>query len=122
MQGHLQRRHSDKKQFLPDASNPIQQTNTTNNNHIHYGIVEPSLHTLTDIQKITNTVEQFSTRILETERLFRQDLEEKMEQKLQAEVQRRQNVLEEGYKQERLRYSQEIQELKVKIFQFLSKN
>ena len=66
-----------------------------------------------DIQKITETVEQFAGRIIETERIFRKELEEKMEQKLLVEVQHRQNLIEEAYKQERLRYHEEIQHLKV---------
>lgn len=69
-----------------------------------------------DIQKITETVEQFAGRIIETERIFRKELEEKMEQKLLVEVQHRQNLIEEAYKQERLRYHEEIQHLKVNSY------
>jgi hypothetical protein len=71
-----------------------------------------------DIQKITETVEQFAGRIIETERLFRKELEDKMEQKLLVEVQHRQNLIEEAYKQESLRYHEEIQQLKVFFINF----
>ena len=74
-----------------------------------------------DLQKITETVEHFSARVIETERQFRKELEDKMEAKLSEEIKRRQLLLEEGYQQERLKYTQEIQQLKSNLHSELSK-
>ena len=97
LDGHLQRRHSDK---LPVR--PLQVTTAP--------IVQDPKN---DLQKMTEALEKFSLRISDTERELRKELEDKMEEKLNQEVRRRQKVLEDEYSQERLRYSQEIQQLKV---------
>ncbi|KAJ3106668.1 Zinc finger protein dzip1 [Phlyctochytrium planicorne] len=60
------------------------------------------------IEKVTETMERFSSRIVEVERQIKNE----MEIKLQRELSERQARLEDGYRQERLRYEKDLQELK----------
>ena len=53
-------------------------------------LVPTETGTVYDVQKITDTVEQFASRVVETERAFRKDLEDRMDQKMNLEIQRRQ--------------------------------
>jgi len=103
----LYRRHGDK---IPSRA-IIKETNLDN------GKIQ---NQTVDLQKITDTVEHFSSRVIETERQFRKELEDKMEAKLSEEIKRRQLLLEEKYQQERLNYVQEIQQLKSNMHSELS--
>ena len=104
----MYKRHADK---LPERHVAFKENNQVNSHNVN-GMV--------DLQKITDTVEHFSTRVIETERQFRKELEDKMEAKLSEEIRSRQLILEQGYQQERLRYSQEIQQLKANLHSELS--
>ena len=101
MDAHLHRRHGEKAPFT-HAQSGWQPSGVQ--------AISPASF---DVQKMTETVEKFASRMIETERLFRRELEDKMEQKLAIEIQNRQNAMEEAYRQERLRYTEEIQQLKV---------
>ncbi len=103
----MYRRHGDK---IPSRA-IIKETNLDN------GKIQ---NQTVDLQKITDTVEHFSSRVIETERQFRKELEDKMEAKLSEEIKRRQLLLEEKYQQERLNYVQEIQQLKSNMHSELS--
>lgn len=107
LENHLYRRHGDK---IPSRA-IIKETNLDN------GKIQ---NQTVDLQKITDTVEHFSSRVIETERQFRKELEDKMEAKLSEEIKRRQLLLEEKYQQERLNYVQEIQQLKSNMHSELS--
>lgn len=61
------------------------------------------------LDRITNTIERFSTRVLETERKLR----EEMEIKFLAEIERKERNMQEAYKQERDHYERELQDLRV---------
>lgn len=109
LENHLYRRHGDK---LPSRTHhALKENNLYNGRNQNQAL---------DLQKITDTVEHFSSRVIETERQFRKELEDKMEVKLSEEIKRRQLLLEEGYQQERLKYIKEIQELKSNMHSELS--
>jgi hypothetical protein len=62
------------------------------------------------IDKITNTIERFSTKVIEAERHLRNELDTKLDR----EASKRQNQVDESVIQERLRYERELQDMKVR--------
>ncbi|KAJ3214155.1 EF-hand domain-containing member C2 [Dinochytrium kinnereticum] len=79
----------------------------------HDHAVPPVQKGMEVIEKVTETMERFSSRILEVER----QLKNEMEMKLANELGERQARLEDKYKQERLRYEKDLQELKSKALE-----
>jgi hypothetical protein len=63
------------------------------------------------LQGITEAIEKFSQKMVDTERQLRTE----MENKLEKEIKMRNEMLEETYKKEGLRHDKEIQELKTTI-------
>jgi hypothetical protein len=60
------------------------------------------------LDKITNTIEKFSSKVLDTERSLRLDLERKMTEALQS----KESAMSELFKQDRMGHEREMQELK----------
>jgi hypothetical protein len=61
------------------------------------------------LDRITQTIERFSTRLIETERTLRTE----MDKKWADELQRREDHIRQNYNQERLNYEKELMDLKV---------
>ena len=64
-------------------------------------------------------IEKFSTRIVETERTLRDQLESKAQQKLDKDLKAKQDALESMYHQERLRYEKDLSDMKASVYQQL---
>lgn len=98
----MQRRHPDKPNYLaefpmiPPAQFPVPSSNDSDQVML--------------ITKITETVERFSNRLIETERSLRQEMEAKLQSQLSARNQN--SVADEKQQQERLSYQRELQDLK----------
>ena len=60
------------------------------------------------IDKITNTIERFSNKIMDTERVLRAE----MEARLAEEVAKRERIMEESYRKEKEHLETELRDLK----------
>lgn len=98
LESHLQRRHADRPNYLAETF-PIPTAPQT----------AAKEDTGAVIDKITNTIERFSAKLIETERNLRAE----MEAKLESQLNRKEHSMEEQTRQERLTYQRELQDLKV---------
>jgi hypothetical protein len=102
LEGHLSRRHPDQPNYVAERLNIPSPTM----------MMPQQMNVSTDLlDKVTTTIERFSTKVLETERQLRAE----MEKKLSEEVAKREHALEDAYRTERLRYEDELRDLKVRI-------
>ncbi|TPX34188.1 hypothetical protein SmJEL517_g03055 [Synchytrium microbalum] len=124
LDAHLRRRHPDNENYLdkppppaivaappPTAPTPqpviIQQAAPVEPR------LPPGVIDLQTLDKITAVIERFTGRVMDTERKLR----EEMEHKLEKELIHRQINMEDLYKQERLKYERELQNMKSQIHQ-----
>lgn len=61
------------------------------------------------IEKITSTIERYSDKLVETERVLRAE----MEGRLAQEVAKRERIMEEGYRNEKSHLETQLRDLKV---------
>lgn len=108
LESHLVRRHPDKPNYVADGQNvaPINAAQSRGQS----AQVDGNL-----IDKITETIERFSSKVMETERKLRED----MEQKLKLELSKKEKQIEDAYRSDRLEHEKELQDLKTLMVQQL---
>ncbi|KAI8921456.1 Iguana/Dzip1-like DAZ-interacting protein N-terminal-domain-containing protein [Entophlyctis helioformis] len=107
LDAHLQRRHSE---HVPVFSQHPARHNDS----------DPTQAGSSDFQKMADMIERFSIRLLDAEKQMRGDSESKIEDRVSKEVAARKTVMEDMYKQERLRFEKELQDLKASIHKQLT--
>ncbi|KAJ8329817.1 hypothetical protein O5D80_002011 [Batrachochytrium dendrobatidis] len=95
---HMQRRHNDQVNTYPLPPPATEQVK--------------SQPTHSEFQHIADMIERFSNRLVDTERQLKNEAESKMEDRINKEINEKRILLEDIYKQERLKYEKEIQEFK----------
>ncbi|KAI3644200.1 hypothetical protein MP228_010364 [Amoeboaphelidium protococcarum] len=98
---HLDRRHGDQPNYIKESME--EQIQSLHN--------KSKVNNVDVVDKITSTIERFSTKIMETERSLRTD----MENKLQSEVARREQQLEKSYREEIKKLEKTLAEYKSSI-------
>nr|KAJ3419335.1 Zinc finger protein dzip1 [Polyrhizophydium stewartii] len=102
-------------QLVAKLPGGLSQNNTTQ--AVYHGSTTQAASSV-EFQRMADMIERFSTRLVDAERQLRCEVESKMEQRIDREVAERKAsgaALEEMYKQERLRYERELQELKTSV-------
>ncbi|KAH6580442.1 hypothetical protein BASA50_001727 [Batrachochytrium salamandrivorans] len=107
LDSHMNRRHGAPPKQLhcvpPVLEVPVASTNPTSAS--------------SEFQRMADMIERFSTRLIDTERQLRNEAERKMEELISRDTNERKTSFDEMYKQERLRYEKELQEIKASAHQ-----